>query len=134
MTTIREIIETINYNECDLKKDFSISEKYMRNILNKYFDYINEDIDIFCNYFHIDNNNISNSYNNNIARFNLQKLFCFDKEIKNHLNIIITEEVLPKIKEQIINCGINNYRQYKLKNFKSDFLTINEAYEIFNSL
>ena len=134
LTTIREIIETINYNECDLKKDFSISEKYMRNILNKYFDYINEDIDIFCNYFHIDNNNISNSYNNNIARFNLQKLFCFDKEIKNHLNIIITEEVLPKIKEQIINCGINNYRQYKLKNFKSDFLTINEAYEIFNSL
>ena len=38
------------------------------------------------------------------------------------------------MKEQIINCGINNYRQYKLKNFKSDFLTINEVYDLFNAL
>ena len=129
LITIREIIEMINIKECDLKKDFSINENYMREILAKDFYFINEDIDIFCNYFRLENNNI---YTN--KRFNLQKFFLFDKETKNNLNIIITEEILPKIKEQIINCGINNYRQYKLKNFKSDFLTINEVYDLFNTL
>ena len=133
LTTIREIIDMINYSECDLKKDFSINENYIRGILSKDFDYINEDIDIFCNFFRFENININNSYNN-IPKFNLQKFFCFDKELKNNINIIISEEILPKIKEQIIKSGINNYRQYKLKNFKSDFLTINELYEIFNSL
>ena len=123
LISIREIIDMININECDLKKDFSINEKYIRILLNKSFDYIDEDIDVFCNYFRSDLN-----------RFNLQKFFCFDKIIKNSLNVIIIEEIIPKITEQITKSGINNYRQYKLKNFKSDLLTINEVFNIFNNL
>ena len=123
LISIREIIDMININECNLKKDFSINEDYMRDLLNKNFDYIDEDINIFCNYFRFDLN-----------RFNLQKFFCFDKMIKNNLNIIIIEEIIPKIKEQILKSGINNYRQYKSKNFKSDYLTITEVVDIFNHL
>ena len=114
LITIREIIDMINTNECDLKKDFSIDEKYLRELMNKNFDYLTEDIDIFCNFFRLDFN-----------RFNLQKLFSFDKITKNNLNMIIMEEIIPKIKEQIIRSAINNYRQYKFKNFKTDLLTIN---------
>ena len=123
LVTIREIIDMININECDLKKDFSVSEDYMRDLLNKNFDYIDEDINIFCNYFRFELN-----------RFNLQKFFCFDKMVKNNLNIIIIEEIIPKIKEQILKSGINNYRQYKSKNFKTDYLTITEVVDIFNNL
>ena len=123
LITIREIIDLINTNECDLKKDFSIDENYIKELLNKSFDYIEEDIDVFCNYFRFD-----------INRFNLQKFFLFDKIIKNNLNVIIIDEIIPKIKEHIMKSGINNYRQYKSKYFKSDFLTINEAIEIFNNL
>ena len=124
LITIRELIEMINISECDLKSDFSINEEYIRSLLNKNFDYINEEIDALCNYFRSGNN-----------RFNLQKLFCFDIETKNNLNIIIYEEIIPKIKEEIIYCGINNYRQYKIKNFnKTDYLTITEASDIFYNL
>ena len=48
--------------------------------------------------------------------------------------MIIMEEIIPKIKEQIIRSGINNYRQYKFKNFKTDLLTINEVLDKFNDL
>ena len=123
LISIREIIDMININECNLKKDFNIDENYVRELLSKNFGYIDEDIDIFCNFFRSD-----------INRFNIQKLFCFDKITKNNLNVIIIEEIIPKIKEQILKSGINNYKQYKSKNFKSDFLTINEVVDIFNNL
>ena len=134
LISIREIIDMININECDLLKDFGIKENYMRDILNKNFDYLNDDIDIFCNYFRFQNDNIKTKAYNTNMRFNLQKFFCFDKEIQNNINIIIIEEIIPKIKEQIVNNDINNYHQYKLKYFKSDLLTITEVFDIFNSL
>ena len=87
LTSIREIIEFIDVEKSDLKKDFTISEEYMKKILYKHFDYIDEEINIFCNYFRYEEN-----------KFNLKKFFLYDKEIQNNINIIINEEILPKIK------------------------------------
>ena len=123
LISIREIIDLINVEECDLRKDFSINEEYVKKMFNKYFDYIDEEIDIFCNYFRFAEN-----------KFNLKKFFLYDKETKNNKNIIINEEILPKIRDQIISCNISTYRQYRLKHFKGDFLTINEVYSKFNHL
>ena len=121
--TIREIIDMINVEECELKKDFSINEDYMKKILNKNFDYIDEEIEVFCNYFRLEE-----------KKFNLKKFFLYDKETQNNINIILNEEILPNIKEQILSCNIPNFRQYRLKYFKADFLTVNEVYSKFNNL
>ena len=123
LISIREIIDMINMEECDLNKDFTINEEYIKKILYKCFGYIDEEIDTFCNYFLFEK-----------SKFNLKKLFLYDKESKNSKDIILNEEILPKIKEQILNCNIPNYRQYKLKFFKGDFLTINEVYSKFSKL
>ena len=123
LITIREIIDLINVEECELKKNFTISEDYMRKMLNRYFDYSDEELNIFCNYFRYEQNG-----------FNLKKLFLYDKETKNNLNVILNEEILPKIKEQIINSNISTYRQYRAKFFKGDYLTVNEVYSEFNKL
>ena len=123
LISIREIIDLINVEESDLKKDFTISEEYMKKMLNKYFDYTDEEINIFCNYFRLGEN-----------KFNIKNFFLYDKETKNNTNIILNEEILPKIKEQILSCNISTYRQYRSKHFKGDFLTINEVYSKFNYL
>ena len=123
LINIREIIDMINIEECDLKKDFTINEEYFRKILSKHFDYIDEEIDTFCNFFRFEEN-----------KFNLKKFFLYDKETKNHKDIILNEEILPKIKDEILNCNIPNFRQYRLKHFKGDFLTINEVCNKFSNL
>ena len=123
LISIREIIDVIDVEEAELKKDFTINEEYIKKILSKYFDYSDEEINIFCNYFRYDEN-----------KFNLKKFFLYDKETKNSLFIILGEEILPKIKEQIYTCNISSYRQYRLKYFKGDYLTINEVYSKFYDL
>ena len=123
LISIREIIDMIQVEEADLKKDFTINEQYMKNILSKYFDYTEEEINIFCNYFRYEEN-----------KFNIKKFFLYDKGIKDSMYIIFGEEILPKIKEQIFACNISSYRHYKLKYFKGDYLTINEVYSKFYDL
>ena len=123
LITIREIIDLIDVEECELKKNFTISEDYMKKMLNRYFDYSDEELNIFCNYFRYEHNG-----------FNLKKLFLYDKETKINLNVILNEEILPKIKEQILNSNISTYRQYRAKFFKGDYLTVNEVYSEFNKL
>ena len=123
LISIREIIDMINVEECNLKKDFTIKEEYMKKILNKNFDYTEEEIDTFCNFFRFEE-----------YKFNLKKFFLYDKETQNNKDIIIKEEIMPKIKEHILNSNILNFRQYRLKYFNVDFLTINEVYLKFSNL
>ena len=123
LISIREIIDMINVEECNLKKDFTIKEEYMKKILNKNFDYTEEEISIFCNFFRFEE-----------YKFNLKKFFLYDKETQNNKDIILNEEIIPKIKEHILHSNILNFRQYRLKYFKVDFLTINEVYLKFSNL
>ena len=95
----------------------------MKKLLNRFYDYSEEELNIFCNYFR-----------HEVNRFNIKKLFLYDKETKNNINIILNEEIFPKIKEQILNSNISTYRQYRSKYFKGDYLTIDEVYSIFNYL
>ena len=67
LTNIREIIEKINFKSSKLQKNFSISEKYIKTILETYFNFDEDDAEELCNFFQFEE-----------GKFNLKKFFEFD--------------------------------------------------------
>ena len=123
LTNIREIIENINYNSSKLQKNFSISEKYFNTLLQTHFNFNDDESEELCNYFRQEE-----------GKFDLKKFYEFDPNNDKNHNIILADDILPKIQNHISKSVYKSYKEYKNKNFKSDYLDICELYIIFNKL
>ena len=124
MITIKELINLIDIEQSYLDKNFIIKENYIRNILKTDFEFKNKDIDITCQ-----------TFNEGEDKFNLRKFFLYEnKDIINY-DIILYDEILPKIRKKIKKSKINSYKEYKLKVFNNiDYLDICELFSKFNKL
>ena len=123
VTNVREIIEKINYKSSKLQKNFSISEKYFNTLLQTHFNFNDDESEEICNYFRIEE-----------GKFNLKKFYEFDPNNERNRNIILEEDIIPRIKEHISKSVYKSYKEYKSKIFKTDYLDITELYTIFNKL
>ena len=123
LTSIREIIEKINFKSSKLQKNFSISEKYIKSLLETHFNFNEDDADELCSFFQLEE-----------GRFNLKKFFEFDKKNKRNIPIILEDDIIPRIQAHISKSVYKSYREYKNYLFKNDFLDICELYLIFNKL
>ena len=123
LTNIREIIENINYELSKLQKNFTISEKYFIKLLQSHFNFNDDESEEFCNYFRQED-----------GKINLKKLFQFDPNNDRNRNIILEDDILPRIQNHIIKSIYKSYKEYKNKFFKTDYLDICELYTIFNKL
>ena len=124
MITIKELINVIDIEQSNLDKNFIIKENYIRNILKTELDFIDKDIDLICK-----------TFNEGEDKFNLRKFFMYEnKDIINY-DIILYDEILPKIRKKIKKSKINSYKEYKLKIFNNiDYLDICELFSKFNKL
>lgn len=123
LTNIREIIESINVNTSKLQKNFSISEKYFNTLLQTHFNFNDDESEEVCNYFRQEE-----------GKFDLKKFYEFDPNNERNRNIIISDDILPKIQNHISKSIYKSYKEYKNKYFKSDYLDVCELYSIFNKL
>ena len=123
ITNVREIIENINYNNSKLQKNFSISEKYINNLLQNHFNFTDDESEEICNYFRLEE-----------GKFDLKKFYDFDPNNDKNRNIILQDDILPKIQNHINKSIYKSYKEYKKAYFKSDYLDICELYTIFNKL
>ena len=124
-TKIRSIIEKINVRGSKLKKDGTIKEDYIKILLSTKFNFNEDEIEDFLNYFRKEEN-----------RFDLFKLFNFDPNHINQRNFIMIEEIIPKIKESIEKSSFKSYKLY-IKNIfdsENEFFDIVELYEHFSKL
>ena len=120
---VREIIEKINFKSSKLQKNFSVSEKYIKSLLESHFNFKEDDADEICNFFQLEE-----------GRFNLKKFFEFDKNNKRNIPIILEDDIIPRIQGHISKSVHKSYKEYKNYLFKNDFLDICELYLIFNKL
>ena len=124
MINIKDVINHINIEKSNLDKNFTIKEKYIRNLLKTKFKFIKEDIDLICQIF-----------NSEEDIFDLKKFFLYENEDIKKYDIILYEEILPKIRAKIKDSKINSYKEYKLKIFNNiDYLDICELFSKFNEL
>ena len=122
---IRNIIEKINVRGAKLKKDGTIKEDYLKTLLSTKFNFNEDEIDDFLNFFRKEE-----------SRFDVFKLFNFDPNHINQRNFIMIEEILPKIKESIEKSPFKSYKLYIKNVFDSEneFFDIVEVYEHFSKL
>ena len=123
LTSVREIIEKINFKSSKLQKNFSVSEKYIKSLLETHFNFKEDDADELCSFFQLEE-----------GRFNLKKFFEFDKNNKRNIPIILEDDIIPRIQGHISKSVHKSYKEYKNYLFKNDFLDICELYLIFNKL
>ena len=123
ITNIREIIENINFTSSKMQKNFSISEKYFNNLLRNHFNFNDDEAEELCNYFRQEE-----------GKIDLKKFYEFDPNNERNRNIILQEDILPRIQNHISKSIYKSYKEYKTKNFKTDYLDICELYTIFNKL
>ena len=123
ITNVREIIENINFTNSKLQKNYSISEKYINTLLQTHFIFIDDETEEICNYFRQEE-----------GKFDLKKFFEFDPNNERNRNIILEDDILPRIQNHISKSVYKSYKEYKKKFFKTDYLDICELYTIFNKL
>ena len=123
LTNVREIIEKINFKSSKLQKNFSISEKYIKTILETYFNFNEDDVEELCNYFQFEE-----------GKFNLKKFFEFDHNNSRNIPIIIEDDIIPRIQGHISKSVYKSYKEYKKYLLKNDYLDICELFLIFNKL
>ena len=124
MITIKEIINHINVIQSGLDKNFLIKEKYLKSMLQTKLNFIEKDINIICSLFKVEED-----------KFNLNKFFLYENEDLKKYDIILYDEILPKIKNKIKKSEYNSYKEYKSKIFNNiDYLDIYELYTKFNNL
>ena len=124
MMKIKDIINHINVSQSGLEKTFLIKEQYLRTMLQTKLNFIDKDINIICSLFKSEENKID-----------LKKLFLYENEDIKKYDIILYDEILPKIKNKIKRSEYNSYREYKSKIFNNiDYLDICELYSKFNDL
>ena len=123
ITNVREIIENINYTSSKLQKNFTISEKYFKTLLMNHFNFNDDEVEEVCNYFKSED-----------GKIDLKKFYEFDPNNERNRNIILHEDILPRIQNHISKSIYKSYKEYKNTNFKSDYLDICELYIIFNKL
>ncbi len=124
MIKIKDIINHINIIQSGLEKNFLIKENYLRSILQTKLNFIDKDINIICSLFKAEED-----------KFDLKKFFLYENEDLKKYNIILYDEILPKIKNKIKRSEYNSYKEYKLKIFNNiDYLDICELYSKFNNL
>ena len=123
VTNIREILEKINYESSKLQKNFSISEKYFNKLLQNNFNFNDDESEEFCNYFRQEE-----------GKLDLKKIYEFDPNNNRNRNIILEDDILPRIQNHITNSIYKSYKEYKNKYFKTDYLDICELYSTFNKL
>ena len=124
MVTIKEIINNINVIQSGLDKNFLIKEKYLRSMLQTKLNFIENDINIICSLFKVEDD-----------KFQLNNFFLYENEDIKKYDIILYDEILPKIKIKIKKSEYNSYKEYKLKIFNNiDYLDISELFNKFNNL
>ena len=123
LTNVREIIEKINIKSSKLQKNFSISENYFNILLKTHFNFNDDDSEKICDYFRLEE-----------GKFDLKKFYEFDPNNERNRNIIIQEDIIPRIQAHISKSIYKSYKDYKNNYFKTDFLDICELYNIFNKL
>ena len=124
MVTIKEIINNINVIQSGLDKNFLIKEKYLRSMLQTKLNFIENDINIICSLFKVEDD-----------KFQLNNFFLYENEDIKKYDIILYDEILPKIKNKIKKSEYNSYKEYKLKIFNNiDYLDIYELFIKFNNL
>ena len=123
LTNIREIIEKINFKSSKLQKNFSVSEKYIKTLLETHFNFKEDDADELCSFFQIEE-----------GKFDLKKFFEFDMNNIRSIPIILEDDIIPRIQNHIKKSVYKAYKEYKKNNFKNDYLDICELYLIFNKL
>ena len=123
LTNVREIIEKINFKSSKLQKNFSISEKYIKTILETYFNFNEDDAEELCNYFQFEE-----------GKFNLKKFFEFDHNNSRNIPIIIEDDIIPRIQGHISKSVYKSYKEYKKYLLKNDYLDICELFLTFNKL
>ena len=123
ITNVREIIEKINIKSSKLQKNFSISENYFNTLLKTHFNFIDEDSEKICDYFRLEE-----------GKFNLKKFYEFDPNNERNRNIILQDDIIPRIQAHISKSIYKSYKDYKNNYFKTDYLDICELYNIFNKL
>ena len=123
ITNVREIIENINFTNSKLQKNYSISEKYINTLLQTHFNFNDDETEEICNYFRQEE-----------GKFDLKKFFEFDPNNERNRNIILEDDILPRIQNHISKSVYKSYKEYKKKFFKADYLDICELYTIFNKL
>ena len=124
MISIKDIINHLNVIQSGLEKNFLIKEKYFRSILKIKLNLIDKDINTICNLFKVDEES-----------FDLKKFFLYENEDIKKYDIILHDEILPKIKNKISKSEYKSYKEYKLKVFNNiDYLDICQLYSKFNNL
>ena len=107
-----------------LDKNFFIKENYMKTMLQTKLGLIDKDIELICQTFNAED-----------GKFDLKKLFLYDNNDIKMYDVILFNEIIPKIKNKIKKSQINSYKEYKLKIFNNiDYLDINELFSKFNKL
>ena len=107
-----------------LDKNFFIKENYMKTMLQTKLGLIDKDIEL-----------IFQTFNAEDGKFDLKKLFLYDNNDIKMYDVILFNEIIPKIKNKIKKSQINSYKEYKLKIFNNiDYLDINELFSKFNKL
>ena len=121
---IKDIINHINISQSGLNKNFTIKENYMKTLLEIKLGFIERDIEIICQKFNVED-----------EKFDLKKLFLYENEDIKKYDNILSKEILPKIRKNIIKSKVYSYKEYKLKYFNNiDYLDINELFSKFNNL
>ena len=124
MLKIKDIINHINVNKSGLDKYFMLKESYIKSMLQTKLGFIDKDIELFCQKFYGEE-----------EKFDLKKLFLYDNPDIKKYDIILYDEILPKIIKKINKSKISSYKEYKLKIFNNiDYLDICELFSKFNLL
>ena len=111
-------------DQSGLDKNFFIKENYIKSMLQIKLGLIDKEIDFICQMFKAEE-----------EKFDLKKLFLYDNEDIKMYDIILFDEIIPKIKNKINKSQINSYKEYKLKIFNNiDYLDITELFSKFNKL
>ena len=123
LTNVREIIDKINIKSSKLQKNFSISEKYFKTLLETHFNFNEDDSDEICTYFRMEE-----------GKFDLKKFFEFDSSNIRNIPIILQDDIIPRIQNHISTSIYKSYKEYKKNLFHNDYFDICDLYLIFNKL
>ena len=123
LTNVREIIEKMNFKSSKLQKNFSVSENYIKSLLETHFNFDEDDAEELCNFFRMEE-----------GKFNIKQFFEFDLNNIRNINIILEDDIIPRIQSHISKSIYKSYKDYKNNIFKSDYLDICELYLLFNKL
>ena len=120
---IKDILDKINPKLSNIKNDFSIDLNYLKTILKLQFNFTDNEIDTFINYFKI-----------NDDRIDIKKMYQFDHTIHRDRDIYLSSEIDVKIKEQIKRSPFKSYTIYKKKIFQKNKLDLIEVSLLFQNL